>query len=80
MHRRVRAMTCRGTTTALQRYLDEEMDPDTAWSVTLHLAGCDPCIEELRAVQRVSALVARLRLAPDPMVIRRLRAVLGRHR
>lgn len=69
--------SCRRTRRNLQSYLDGECDPVTGWQVARHVAQCEACFADAEKVRTLKATVARLRLAPDPHVLRRLKSIFG---
>lgn len=71
-----RPAPCRRTLRELQSYLDGESDPDTAWRVARHLSNCEDCFGGADTIRAIKSALARLRVAPDPDTIRRLRHLL----
>jgi anti-sigma factor RsiW len=72
----MRTDPCRRTVRDLQLYLDGEADPDVAWRVSRHLSRCEDCFGDADDLRTVKDAIARLRVAPDPDAIARLRTLL----
>lgn len=68
---------CRRTLAELQTYLDGEADPGAASLVARHLSDCEDCYGDAEVIRSVKEAVARLRVAPDPATMVRLRQLVA---
>lgn len=64
---------CHRVRKVLQSYLDGELDDRHAGMVAAHLDQCDRCGIEAELYEQVRASLQRLRSAPDPDALARLR-------
>lgn len=74
-------LRCRQVARVLQRYLDGEVDAETAHRVSAHLERCEDCGLEAEAYRAIlDTLAARRRLPPDlGERVRRFAADLAAH-
>lgn len=70
---RVRPMRCRQVARVLQRYLDGQVDADTAARVMAHLDDCAVCEEEAATFRSIIAALRR-RGRTDDGLTERIRA------
>lgn len=73
-----RPAPCRRAAREMQRYLDDESDPDAAWRVARHLSRCEECFSDAEALRQLKDELARLRVTPDPDALVRLRRLIAR--
>lgn len=74
LHRRTRRPPdCRQVARIMQAYLDGELPPGDTALVAAHLEDCERCGVDAEVYRRVKAAIGRLRTAPDPDAVRRLR-------
>jgi anti-sigma factor (TIGR02949 family) len=50
---------CREALEELQRYLDDECQPDLEHAIRLHLGDCPPCLDRAEFERELRAIVAR---------------------
>ncbi len=57
---------CKDMFALLSEYLDQELPPDTCEQIRAHIAGCAPCVEFVKSLERSVELLHKYRAEEVP--------------